>query len=25
MDRRPGGTYRYGALDVQSGDFREAA
>jgi uncharacterized protein YndB with AHSA1/START domain len=25
MDRRPGGTYRYGALDVQSGGFRESA
>jgi len=25
MDRRPGGTYRYGALDVQSDDFREVA
>jgi len=25
MDRRPGGTYRYGAFDVQSDDFREVA
>jgi uncharacterized protein YndB with AHSA1/START domain len=25
MDLRPGGTDRYGALDAQSGDFREAA